>query len=388
MSHDRLDFLFAGYDPGTFGPKTMNAQQSLIDQLEGVLASNDLSKRAEILRRVTDLFVYGSGRFTDDQVDVFDEVMGRLVQSIELAARVAFGSRLAKLSDAPGRIIRTLAFDDAIEVAAPVLEHSPRLDEATLAENARTKGQSHLLAIAGRSVLTELVTDILVERGNNEVATRTMGNAGAKFSAFGTSKLVERSRDNGNLALCVWSRPDIPRQDLLKLFVQASEVVRSKLEAADPRRAGLIRTAVASATEEVQAMARAGSNEYAQAFALVRSVHLLGGLDEASLLGFAREGSFDKTAVALSLMCDVPIGLIERTLVQGDPDQLLILAKAIDLSWETTKAILTLHAGRSGVKAERLDQCFARFLRLQPKTAKTALQFYRLREKANGDTRH
>jgi uncharacterized protein (DUF2336 family) len=353
-----------------------------------VLASKDLSKRAEVLRRVTDLFVYGSGNFTDEKIDLFDEVMSKLVENIEIAARVAFGSRLARISDAPRRVIRTLAFDDAVEVAAPVLAHSPRLDEAALVENARTKTQGHMLAIAGRSILTEAVTDILVDRGNNEVAARTAGNGGAKFSAFGVSRLVGRARDNGDLALCIWSRPDIPRHDLLKLLVKASDAVRGKLEAADPKRAALIRTAVADASEEIQATARAGSHRHTEALTNVRSLHSLGRLDEAQLLDFVRDRDFDEAAVALSLMCDLPIGLVERALVQSEPEQLLILAKAIDLSWDTTKAILTLQAGRSGVTKERLDECFASFLRLKPKTAKAALQFYRLREQANRDPVH
>jgi uncharacterized protein (DUF2336 family) len=364
----------------------MNAQENLIDQLEGVLASKDLSRRAEILRRVTDLFIHGSGKFSDDQVDLFGDVMSKLVGEIEFAARVAFGRRIAGVADAPGKVIRTLAFDDAIEVAAPVLTHSARLDDAALVENARTKSQGHLLAISGRSVLTEAVTDILVDRGNHQVVSSTAGNRGAKFSTSGMSTLIMRAHDNGDLALRVWSRPDIPRPDLVKLFAHASEIVRGKLEAADPRRAALIRTAVAEASEEIQAAARAGSDEHAQALAHVRSLHKLGQLDEARLLDFVREGNFDRTAVALSMMCNLPIGLIERALVQSEPEQLLVFAKAIDLSWETAKAILTLPAGRSGLTKERLNQCLASFFRLQPKTARTALQFYRLRERANRDS--
>lgn len=103
----------------------MNMQENLIDLLEGVLASKDLSRRAEVLRRVTDLFIHGSGKFSDEQIELFDDVMGKLIVNIELAARVAFGDRIARVADAPGRVIRTLAFDDAIEVAAPVLAHSP-----------------------------------------------------------------------------------------------------------------------------------------------------------------------------------------------------------------------------------------------------------------------
>ena len=139
----------------------MNLQNSLIDQLESISASPDVSRRAEILRRVTDLFVLGSGKFSEDQVELFDGVMGKLLKNIERAARVQFGTRLAKLVDAPRQVVRVLAFDDAIEVAGPILLQSERLDENTLLESARTKGQAHLLAISGRKVLVESVTEQL-----------------------------------------------------------------------------------------------------------------------------------------------------------------------------------------------------------------------------------
>jgi uncharacterized protein (DUF2336 family) len=361
----------------------MNEQESLIDRLESALASKDLSKRGEVLRGVTDLFIHGSGRLSDEQIDLFDEVMSKLIENVELAVRVAFGTRLARVADAPRKVIRKLAFDDAIEVAAPVLAYSERLEEPALVENARTMGQGHLFAISGRSVLTEAVTDILVVRGNHQVVARTASNQGAKFSTSGVSELVKKAENSGDLAVCIWSRPDIPRHELLKLFAHASEAVRRKLEAANPRQAALIQTAVTDAAEKIQATARAGSHEHAEALAHVRSLHSLDHLDETRLLSFVREGSFDKTGVALSLMCDLPIGLIERTLVQSESEQLLIFAKAIDLSWETTKAVLTLLAGSSSIPKDRLDRAFASFFRLQPKTARSALQFYRLREKAS-----
>jgi uncharacterized protein (DUF2336 family) len=228
------------------------------------------------------------------------------------------------------------------------------------------------------------VTDVLVVRGNHQVVTSTAGNRGARFSAAGMSTLVDRAREHADLALCVWARPDIPRHDLVKLFAQASEILRGRLEAADPRRTALIRTAVAEAADAIQATARAGSHEHAQALDHVRSLHSRGQLDEARLQGFAREGNFDRTAVALSLMCDLPIGLVERALVQSEPEQILVLAKAIDLSWETAKAVLILQAGRGGLPKERLNVWFASFFRLQPKTAQAALQFYRLRDNAQG----
>ena len=364
----------------------MSLQNSLIDQLEGISASKDVSRRVEILRSVTDLFVLGSGKFSEDQVELFDSVMGQLLENIERAMRAQFGNRLAKLSDAPRQTIRALAFDDEIEVAGSVLRHSERLDEGALLENAKTKSQDHLLAISGRKVLVEAVTDVLVERGNQIVVCSTAKNGGARFSDFGVSTLVKKARDDGYLALCIWSRPDIPRQNLVKLFVEASEAVKKELVEADPRRAELIKAAVAEASDQIQTEARAGSNDFAEAQCYVGSVYSSGKLDQAQLDKFANEGSFDKVTIALSLMCDLPIGLVERAFVQKETEQIIVLAKAIDLSWVTTVALLLLQAGVSGSSRQQLDQCFTSFSRLKPKTAKTALQFYRMREKANRPT--
>jgi len=257
----------------------MNSPNSLIDQLEGVLASNDVSRRAEILRKVTDLFVLGSGRFSEDQIELFDHVMGMLLEHIERAARAQFGGRIARLADAPPKVVRALASDIAIDVAGPVLEHCDRLDQDALVENAKTQSQDHLLAISGRKVLVEAVTDVLVERENQRVVSRTAKNGGARFSEFGVSTLVKKACDDGDLALCVWSRPDIPRQNLIKLFVEASEAVKSQLAEADPRRAELIKSMVAKASDEIQTKARAGSHEYAQAQSLLSELHATGKLE-------------------------------------------------------------------------------------------------------------
>jgi uncharacterized protein (DUF2336 family) len=361
----------------------MNAQINLIEQLEDALSNKDVSRRAEILRKVTDLFVLGSGQFSQDQIELFDSVMGKLLQNIERAARAQFGSRIARLSDAPRNVVRVLAADAAIEVAGPVLQHCERLDQDALVENAKIQSQDHLLAISGRKILVEAVTDVLVERGNQSVVFSTARNGGARFSYFGVSTLVKKACDDGDLASCVWSRPDIPRQNLIKLFVDASAAVKSQLVDADPRRAELIKSMVARASDEIQTKARAGSNDFAQALAYVSQLYASGQLGEAQLLAFTGEGNFDKVVAALALMCDLPIGLVERAFVQNQTEQILVLARAIDLSWVTTVTLLLMHAGVNGSSRERLDQCFTHFSRLQPKTAQTALQFYRMREKAS-----
>ncbi len=365
-----------------------SGQQSLIDDLESVITDKNIGDRAAILRRVTDLFVGASGKLSDEQVDLFDDVMGRLLEEIETSARAAFGHMLATVPDAPPKVVRMLALDDAIDVAGPILSHSGRVDDMTLVETAKTRSQAHLLAISLRKTLTEFVTDVLVERGDRRVALSTAGNPGAAFSEFGYSTLVQRSSSDGDLAVCVWSRPEIPRQHLLKLFAEASESVKRELTSKDPRKANVILEIVAQASHQIHARAREKSASYAAAYAHVQSLHESGRLDETQLAEFARAGKFDETMISLSFLCALPIALVERAFIDARSEQVIVIAKAFGLAWETVKAILLLQDSVKNDSKRKLEQHFETFTRLKVDTAKKAIQFYRLHDRAMAPRPH
>ncbi|XUM20760.1 DUF2336 domain-containing protein [Bradyrhizobium oligotrophicum S58] len=355
---------------------------NVLHQLEDILASRYVSRRSEILDRVTDLFVVGSGKFTEEHVELFDHVLFKLLDNVAVAARAQLGSRLAALSDAPPRLIKLLANDETIAVAGPVLRQSDRLDDETLVATAQTRGQEHLLAISDRKILTESVTDVLIDRGNQGVVSNTANNGGARFSDHGFSGLVTKASDDPGLALKLWSRPDSPREVLVRLFVEASDAVRSQLAGADAARSEIVELAVAQASDRLQAAARTRSADFATAKDYVELLHATGQLHEAQLHGFAKEGSFDKVTLALSLMCKLPLDVVERAFVRNQPDQLLVLAKALDLSWVTTTTLLFMQAHVSGSPRPQLDQHLMSFTQLQPRTAQTTLQSYRTRQRA------
>jgi uncharacterized protein (DUF2336 family) len=356
-------------------------QRSLINDLERALSGKQIGDRAVTLRRVTDLFVGASGHLSDDQVALFDDVMSRLLREVETSARASFAHLLAGVTNAPAGVVRSLALDDAIDVAGPVLTHAERIDESTLVEGARTKSQAHLLAISRRKVLAEAVTDVLVERGDREVALSTAGNPGAAFSEFGYSTLVLRSTSDEALATSIWQRPEIPRRHLLKLFADASEAVKRELTAQDPTRARDISDLVMAAAQQIQTRAREHSPQFDAAYGNVQWMHAAGTLDEAALGKFAAGGRFDETVVALSFMCDLPIALIERAMVDPKSEQLVLVARAAGLSWDTVKAMLSLQE-RPGTDAAALEHAHETFTNLNVEAAKKAIQFYRLRQRA------
>src|SRR5947199_6507766 len=172
--------------------KSASPPEGLLDELQTTLAHGTVARRVETLRRVIDLFISGAVDYSHQQIELFDDVFQRLMKHIETSAKALLSNRLAPVDTAPPLTIRALAFDDVIEVAGPVLTQSSRLDDDALIEAARNKSQAHLLAISNRKSLSGAVTDVLVQRGNDEVVQNTVNNPGAEFTERGFTRLVNR----------------------------------------------------------------------------------------------------------------------------------------------------------------------------------------------------
>src|ERR1700689_3194478 len=120
----------------------MGATLSLISELEDVIQHGTRAKRVDALQRITALFLDGASRYSDQHVDLFDDVFGLLIEEIETKARAELSANLAPVQNAPVKVLRTLANDDDIAVAGPVLKLAPRLPESDLVDVARTKSQA------------------------------------------------------------------------------------------------------------------------------------------------------------------------------------------------------------------------------------------------------
>jgi uncharacterized protein (DUF2336 family) len=365
-------------DPRLF--RSMTADSSLFTQLEHAIARGSAQRRAEMLAQITDVFIAGSGQFSDDEIAVFDEVITRLADKIEASARALLARRLAPVANAPFKVTRILASDDEIRVAYPILVQSERVDEATLVETARTKSQAHLLAISRRKTLSERITDVLVERGDREVVLSTARNKGAKFSREGLSLLVERTDGDDTLAESVGVRPDIPHVLFLTLLAKASHMVQAKLIRERRHSKHDIKAAVSAAAGGIRSEALAESPSYAQARALVRSLYESGQLNDGAIHSLAESGKFEETTTALARLCGVPVTVVEQAMIHQHSEMILVLAKAAGLSWAATKALLSFRARQRRIPANEIEQSLASFERLKRDTAQQIVEFYRLRE--------
>jgi uncharacterized protein (DUF2336 family) len=359
----------------------MGAALSLIPELEQVLQHGSRHKRAEALRRITALFVAGANNYADEHVDVFGDVFGHLIAEIETKARAELANRLAPVHNAPIKVLRSLAHDDDIAVAGPVLKLAPRLAEQDLLDLAHTKSQAHLQAIAVRQDLGEAVTDVLVRRGDGEVARSVAANRAARISETGFFRLVKRAESDGVLAEEVGLRPDIPPQLFRQLLTRATAVVQQRLlTSAPPKLKAEINRVLKRVSDEVGA--RVGPYDYRAAQRLVLGLHRSGQLDEAALAAFAAEGKYEETVAGLAALTKVPIDVVDRLMAGEQPDPVLILCKSTAMGWPTVKSVVAVHPQRGNMPSQALDTAFAHYERLSASTARRVVRFWQVRRSA------
>ncbi len=354
---------------------------SLIDEVISTIDTGGVQQRLRILQRVTDLFVAGSRSYSSQQIALFDDLLQQLSADIEVNARAKLAHRLAGIHSGPPRVIRLLAFDDEIAVAGPVLVHSQQLSDADLVENATSKSQKHLLAIAQRLKLSEVVTDVLVERGDRQVVQKVAKNKGARFSLAGYGKLTNRARHDRKLTLALGQRSDIPRQYFLKLLETASASVRAKLEAANPQAAAAIRDTVDDVATAMQRETRVASREYTTAARDANNRFNAHPITEANVHAPAHAQEFERTVVALSKFGRFPVDLVERALLDEGADMILILAKAAGCSWTTAKELLVMYHAKRNFKPDDLTRAFERYKMLSQQTARNIVKFHGRRKK-------
>lgn len=358
----------------------MSVPASLLPELEEVVAHGSAEKRAETLRRITSLFLDGAPRFNQSHVALFDDVIGCLIEEIENKALAELALRLAPVPNAPGGVVVTLANNDDIAVAGPVLRQA-RIGDGDLKTIAETKSQAHLLALSSRVGITEPISEVLVQRGDVDVARSLANNRKAQLSDTAFNTLVKRAERDNMLAEKVGLRTDIPPRLFRQLLMQASETVQKRLLArARPEIQAEIRRVLAKVTDEVAV--KAAPRNYTVALAAVQARHQERKLTEADVADYATAGSYEETIAALAVVSVVPVEVVDRLMNGERPDPVLILSRAAGFSWPTVNAIIGARPGPRP-SGSTIEAARENFDRLTVATALRVVRFWQVRQETN-----
>jgi uncharacterized protein DUF2336 len=344
---------------------------NLISDLEKAITARSVEAGA-MLQQIADLFLLNVGHYSVEQLDLYDAVLNELVAKVEFAARVKLAQRLAPVGNAPVNTIRTLALDDEIEVAEPILSQSTALDDDTLTHCIAIKGQEYLLAIATRHKVSETVSGRLIAKGNNKVLGTLASNPGAAISdpSFGT--LVKRSVGDDWLSECVGARKDIPEYHLRELLYKASEIVRQRLITLNPALTEIIQEIFPRDRHSTTKGARGLSEQYRAVESVVKSREVT----ETVVNEFAEKKKLAELIVSIAQLSGLSVYEIERLFMGTWTSPVAIILKAIGFHLRTVDAIYRSRLSSGDRIQNDLIQTKAEFIALRRPTAERILRFF------------
>lgn len=351
----------------------------MLAELAEIAQERSSAKRVTLLHRITDLYIGGLEDHSAAEELLFDEIMTRILDDIPREAKAHAAVHLSALPSAPHGTIIKLARDGDIEVARPVLRGSAALSDDDLVAVARVSSQAHLHAIATRERLSEPITDVLVERGDREVALTLSGNHGACLSESGLSALIDKADGDADLQELLVERPDLSSDAAAKLMPMISQKLAARLaerghhpqQPVSPELLGVIsrrfQRALSGRDRETRNVTkwiddvRAGRRRLADAvFALVGDENLLG------------------VASLVSAFTALGRSQVFKIIVHGELQPALVLFRSLGLPWRTVDAVLALRAKKRRTPyvsrgldrdyeaiAEPLAQRVIRFLRVR-----------------------
>src|SRR5882757_3726035 len=366
----------------------LDPARSIVDEVEAAIKIGSPEKGLETVKRVTELFLLSAGSLNGEQIELFDNVLERLIKTIEIRAIADISSRialaemsaqLAPVAQAPPSVVRRLARNDEITVAGPVLTESARLSEEDLVEIAKTKGEQHLLAVAGRWWLKEVVTDALLARRYPSVSRRLVNNPGARVSAAGFAIVVAQAESDPELAIETGIRVDLPVGLRRQLLSSATEAVRSRLlSRAPPHLFEEIRSAIATVSAGVdREMSRV--RDFAAAKRYVAMLAKNGQLNEAALLSFAKQRKYEETVAALAELSRSGIDVIRPLMQSLRDDGLLIPCRVAGLSWDTVQAVFDSRFASGSMGPHELGNAKAQYAKLTLDNAQRMLRFWQVK---------
>jgi hypothetical protein len=104
-----------------------------------------------------------------------------------------------------------------------------------------------------------------------------------------------------------------------------------------------------------------------------------GELNEATLLGFAKERKYEETVAALAVLSQSSLEVIRPLMQSLRDDGVLIPCKVAGLSWETVSAILESRFAAGSMGPHELEKSKGQFFRIKSDNANRLLRFWQVR---------
>ncbi len=340
--------------------------------------------RRAVMQKISDLFVEGIEDHNDRELVLFGDVFCQLLGQVNLEDRVALAERVAPLPQTSAELANRLARDESAAVATPVLQHSPVLSDDDLRDIAHTQGQTHLLAIAKRATLSESVTDVLIDRGGQEVLEGVSSNIGARFSDTGLQNLTFKAMEFPQIVGNLSDRGDIPFERLDKIVAsfdaESSRRLRDFVDRHRDAAAELLRETQRK-MEETRSQQAVDEQEVRAMAALIRDGKL-------RLDGCMEDLISAKRLVDISLLLSEIGNLAEahvsNVLHKVNDFGIALVCRSVDMGDRTYRSLSRLRCERLRLPPAEADRMAREYGMIDKASAERALRFHKVRASVMG----
>jgi len=353
-------------------------------ELTRIAAERSPEKRLELLHKVTDLYFEGFGKHSASESYLFNDIMEKIVELFSHDLKRQVSASLAVLPDFPTQIVKNFAEDEDIEIARPVLRNAVSLTEDDLVRLAERGSQAHLTAIASRSTVPEKVTDVLIDRGDRKVVHVVTANHGARFSNQGMDRLLDKAHDDVDLRELLVERPDLSPQSVDKLLPLVSESLLMKLAERGYEVKGRIPPDMIQALRQRFTSAlRIRKEDIRQVSAVIEAIRQGHATLDESTRKIAESGRLLDVSTILAAFTRLEQDHVFNLIYRGQLQTILILSRALELTWSTVDAVLALRAAKQRTPYTSDSAVRRDYEAVDLAVAQRAIRFLRVRQVAS-----
>lgn len=164
----------------------------------------------------------------DTELQLAQDIVRIMAKDVEVTVRVALSQSLRRATRLPHDVAVKLA-NDIETVALPILSNSQVLTDDDLATIIHSSTPEKQEAIAGRSIVSERVSEMLIASANEQTVATLMGNTGAKISDNSLNKAVDRFAASDTVKEKMVKRAALPITVTERLVTMVSENLKDYL---------------------------------------------------------------------------------------------------------------------------------------------------------------
>ncbi|MCH8685487.1 DUF2336 domain-containing protein [Pedomonas mirosovicensis] len=278
--------------------------QLSVEDVKKLLSDPSTDNRALTASKVASAFA--NGALGERERILAEEIFRIMARDVELKVREALSQSIRLSPELPHDVAVALA-NDIAEVALPIIEASSVLTDDDLLGIIQSKPAEYQVAVAGRAVVSERISDALVETCNEDVVARLVANDGAQLNEKTMSRVLDDFGHIKRISNPMAERSVLPMKIAERLVTLVSEKIRDHLVTHHDLSPDVAMDLLLDSRERATLNLLGGSSDTPDVFELVDQLHANGRLTPTIIMRALCMGDISFFEVAMAKRADIPV---------------------------------------------------------------------------------